>query len=161
MQKAEVQAGEQQRVRRRKGRDSRRSEGGRKTGRQPQRWPTAANLSPCLAGTEQRRTNSLASAKLDNEEKEPEREKGNTKRKDASRLYFSSAVSLLACALVDHGRKQVNAAALLLWALVADRYNLISYQSEHGLVLWYVLEFVCIKSKKTVLLAFLSKNGKY
>lgn len=123
--KAQVQAGEQQRVRRRRGRDSMRSEGGRKTGRRPQRWPRAANLSPCLPGTEQRRTISLAPAKLDNEEKEPKREKGYTKRKDASPLYFSSAVSLLASALVDHGRKQVHAAALLLWALVADRYNLM------------------------------------
>lgn len=111
-------------------------EGERKTGRQPQRWPRAANLSPCLPGTEQRRTNNLASAELDNDEKEPKREKGNAKRKDASLLYFSSAVSLLASALADHGRKQVNAAALLLWALVADRYNLMIHsQSEHGLVL--------------------------
>lgn len=28
-------------------------------------------------------------------------------------------------ALVDHGGKQVHAGALLLWALVADRYNLM------------------------------------
>lgn len=62
-------------------------------------------------------------AKLDDEEKEPKREK--EQRKDASLLCFSSAGSLLASALVDHGGKQVNAAALLLWALVADRYSLM------------------------------------
>lgn len=73
--------------------------------------------------TEQNRTNSLAAAKLDNEEKEPKSEKGNAKRKDALLTGFSSAVSLLASALADHGRKLVTAAALLLWALVADRYN--------------------------------------
>lgn len=61
-------------------------------------------------------------AKLDDEEKEPKREKGKEQRKDASLLCFSSAGSLLASALVDHVGKQVNAAALLLWALVADRY---------------------------------------
>lgn len=112
-------------MQRRKGRDSIRGEGGKKTG----------------GGTEQRRTNSVASAQLDNEEKEPQSWKRNEKREDALLLHFSSAVSLLASALVDHGRKQVAASALLLWALVAERYN--------SMIQWFYdmrLELSCRKS---------------
>lgn len=53
-----------------------------------------------------------------------------------SLLSSSSVGSELAVASVDHGGKAVDAAAVLLWALVADRYSMV----QHILMLHYIEE---------------------
>lgn len=85
------------------------------------------NHSVCLAQNGEVETILLRKPDNEKRERERNRQRESWQRKDASPLSFSRAGSLLAFALVDHGRKQVDAAAaaVLLWALVADRYILM------------------------------------